>query len=135
MAQPATPRVRDPQLVFKHKVDSHYFELNNVTIVKLESKEPLQIDYIQEIQQGCALTTTRIGKLTWTKFENWKKALQFYEKYHKHQRWNHAMMIASPVIHEDWTSQEGFIKSMEGNAARFGFTLITKPVDGPVICH
>ena len=65
-------------------IDRHNFQKNNCTIVQLQAKDPLSVEFIREIQLDIGLVTTKAGPFTWTRFDNWAEALNFYFQYHKH---------------------------------------------------
>jgi len=111
--------------------DRHNFEKNNFTIIRLQAKNPLPIEFIREIQMDGGLVTTRIGNFTWTKFETWETAFQFYAKYHN---WRHhdQLLTGCPQSHPQWEYEE-LVEHMEEIGKRYGFTSVSIPVIGPIM--
>jgi len=122
----------DPTAEFIQRIDKHNFQENKFTIIRLQAEKPLPIDFIREIQTDLGLITNRIGNFTWTKFETWEKALQFYTKYHQYKHKDHPL-LASPLPASRYTYEET-MDTFEEKALQQGFTRVTVPLDGPPIC-
>jgi len=111
-------------------IDRHNFEKNNCTIVQLQAKDPLSIEFIREIQLDVGLETTKAGPFTWTKFETWEKAFEFYTKYHNYRHQGRPI-IGYPYAHPRGTYEE-LMEFVEESARKCGFKLVSIPLVGPV---
>ena len=83
---------------FEQWVDTQDFSENNYTIVRVEASEMLNSDTLRGMQKGTANITIRSGRYSWTKFETWQKALQYYRTHHRTTQ-GESFLTAAPVTH------------------------------------
>ena len=80
---------------FQKEIEQHNFELNKFTIIRLEALLPLPKEFLAEVQQGKGSHTTQLGRFSWTTFQTWQKALEFYLAYSNYLYYGYPI-IATP---------------------------------------
>ena len=83
-------------------IERHHFEQNGFTIIRLEALFPLPPNFLEDAQRGKGILTTKFGRFSYTKFETWQKALEFYLAYNNYICYGYPI-IATPISVPNYT--------------------------------
>ena len=66
------------------RLEAFHFQEYKPLVVRLEAESQIPSGALVSILREHGEETTQIGRFTWTRFDNWAEALNFYFQYHKH---------------------------------------------------